>query len=595
MPTLLRPHRAVFGLGLVLSFQSPVWAQAASYAEPPALSLRVTPPVGPAGAAAAPLSPVAAVGAAMRARGIEPTTVASLVNSSDAPAAPGARHVRLVQQVDGLRVYGTSIKSSFNERGELVHLVERVAPVAGSVRVAAAIDEQQALAAAMARVHPGKAIVSAPGARSGTTLTFSGDAFFHEPPQVTRVLVPQADGRLAHGFLVQTWTRRDNLLDNTLVGGDGSVLAVEHRTANDSYNVFALDPERGPQALVEGPGSGNAESPSGWLGAGPQKTTDITGNNVHAYLDVASNNAPDSGGSAVGTGNFTTAANLKQAPSTAANRAVAVQNLFYLNNVAHDTLYRHGFDEAAGNFQSSNFSNSGLGNDPVLAEAQDGGGIDNANFATPRDGARPRMQMYLWSGASAGALQRDGDLDADIVYHEYGHGLTWRMIGGMDGPMSGAIGEGASDVVAFMMNGRDTVGAYAYSNPNGIRRYRYASYPLTYADVKGDEVHDDGEVYAGTMWRLRELWLASGRTNDQLFEVFVDGMNYTPSSPAFEQMRDGMLDSIAHSGASDAAARCTLVWKAFAQFGIGDGAKGTVSRSKVVVTPSTKARKTCTH
>ena len=35
-------------------------------------------------------------------------------------------------------------------------------------------------------------------------------------------------------------------------------------------------------------------------------------------------------------------------------------------------------------------------------------------------------------------------LDADIVFHEYGHGLTWRMIGGMSGPLAGAIGEGAA-------------------------------------------------------------------------------------------------------------------------------------------------------
>jgi hypothetical protein len=41
-------------------------------------------------------------------------------------------------------------------------------------------------------------------------------------------------------------------------------------------------------------------------------------------------------------------------------------------------------------------------------------------------------------------MDGDGDLDADIVFHEYGHGLTWRMIGGMSGPLAGAIGEGAS-------------------------------------------------------------------------------------------------------------------------------------------------------
>ena len=97
----------------------------------------------------------------------------------------------------------------------------------------------------------------------------------------------------------------------------------------------------------------------------------------------------------------------------------------------------------------------GAGNDPVNAEAQDGGGTNNANFATPSDGSRPRMQMYLWNTASP---SRDGDVDSDIVYHEYGHGLTWRMIGGMQGRLSGALGEGMSDTVALYMNGDDAGG-----------------------------------------------------------------------------------------------------------------------------------------
>jgi hypothetical protein len=71
----------------------------------------------------------------------------------------------------------------------------------------------------------------------------------------------------------------------------------------------------------------------------------------------------------------------------------------FLNNTIHDILYRHGFDEAAGNFQVDNFGKGGVGDDPVRAEAQDGGGTDNANFATPPDGSRPRMQVYLWTGA----------------------------------------------------------------------------------------------------------------------------------------------------------------------------------------------------
>ncbi len=47
-------------------------------------------------------------------------------------------------------------------------------------------------------------------------------------------------------------------------------------------------------------------------------------------------------------------------------------------------------------------------------------------------------------------LQIDASLDSDVVYHEVCHGLTWRMIGRMSGPLAGAIGEGMSDGCALL-------------------------------------------------------------------------------------------------------------------------------------------------
>ena len=81
---------------------------------------------------------------------------------------------------------------------------------------------------------------------------------------------------------------------------------VESRTSNDSYNVFLINPNVTPQSIVPGPGTGNAESPSGWLFAGAQGSTHIAGNNVSAYLDVMSNNRSDEQGDAVGDGSFLT-------------------------------------------------------------------------------------------------------------------------------------------------------------------------------------------------------------------------------------------------------------------------------------------------
>ena len=64
----------------------------------------------------------------------------------------------------------------------------------------------------------------------------------------------------------------------------------------------------------------------------------------------------------------------------------------------HDLWYQYGFTEANRNFQAANYSRGGLQNDAVNAEAQDASqsttpSFNNANFSTPGDGGKPRMQM----------------------------------------------------------------------------------------------------------------------------------------------------------------------------------------------------------
>src|SRR5690606_1644549 len=68
-----------------------------------------------------------------------------------------------------------------------------------------------------------------------------------------------------------------------------------------------------------------------------------------------------------------------------------------MNNMIHDIMFQYGFDEESGNFQVRNYSGVPGGADYVFADAQDGSGLNNANFATPPDGSAPKMQMYLWS------------------------------------------------------------------------------------------------------------------------------------------------------------------------------------------------------
>jgi hypothetical protein len=669
--------------------------------------------------AASKAAPQSIVKGYLQANGRGADVLASLrVNSSVSPH--GVTHVRMEQQIEGLTVYGAYARAAVNAKGELVHVIDRLSAV--SLVQPSRIDAAQAATAAVTRLYPSQAASLRVAGVKGNTTEFAGSAFFQRGPSATAVVLPLENGTLARGWVVETWTMKDNQLHYTVVDGNGQVLDVESRTNTDSYKVFVEDPLKAGQTVVAGPGAGNAASPSGWL-SGAQSTFHIRGNNVNAYLDTDANNAADGGGTAVTDGNFLTEASLTTSPSTLGNKAVAVQNLFYLNNYVHDRLYVHGFNEAAGNFQVNNFDKGGLGNDPVSAEAQDGSGTDNANFSTPTDGSAPRMQMYVWNSnpqglvtvgaanyglypsafgaaltatgvsgplkvaspadactalqagsltgtvaivdrgnncnftvkvlnaqnagakaviiannaaggafapggtdrkvkipsgmvtladgttlkgqagsnavlkANANALQIDGDLDSDIVYHEYGHGLTWRMIGSMSGTFAGAIGEGASDTLAFLINGDDVIGEYAMNDPLGIRTAPYASATKTLKNWTANQVHTDGEIYAAAMWEVLERYQTgpNALTADNLMADFVDGMNYTPAAPNPLQMRDGMLESLNKrtDDGSFTKRRCAI-WNGFAAKGMGQGAAITISRrGTVTFTESTTVPTGC--
>ena len=490
----------------------------------------------------------------------------SLVAEAAAPSPQGGiTHVRFGQEVQGLRVHGTYAKAAVDASGRVVSVVENLANGFARGVAPARVGEGAALAAALDAHHPGRSA--------------DDTDFWHVAPTVERVAIPRGAAGFAEGYLVVTWTEDDNILWHTLVDGSGAVVDAELRTNTDTYKIFPDHPGNSAQTVVSGPGAGNTESPIGWVSS---NTT--IGNNVDAYLDRDNNNAADTNGRPISsTQNFEYTANLSQDPTTSINQQAAVANLFYVNNVIHDKLYRHGFVEGTGNFQQDNFGKGGLGGDSVDAEAQDGGGTNNANFSTPSDGSQPRMQMYLWTFSTP---NRDGDLDSDIVWHEYGHGLTWRMIGSMSGPMSGAIGEGMSDVLSIYVNRDDVVGEYSFNDPGGIRRFPYAGYPLTYSDFSGSSVHNDGEIYAAIIWKLVTLVGNTPENREQLLTYFVQAMNHIPATPTFEDMRAGLLQ------ATPAELNCT-VWNAFAAYGVGEGSSATVSRSGVVVTESFSVPAAC--
>uniref|UniRef100_UPI00286DD19A M36 family metallopeptidase n=1 Tax=Chamaesiphon sp. VAR_48_metabat_403 TaxID=2964700 RepID=UPI00286DD19A len=128
-----------------------------------------------------------------------------------------------------------------------------------------------------------------------------------------------------------------------------------------------------------------------------------------------------------------------------------ILNIFYFCNYMHDFFYLLGFNEAVGNFQAVNYTGQGNASDPVLARAHSGEVYGTANMSTPPDGQRPIMNMGLVADSG-----RHTAFDADVVFHEFTHGVTNRLVGGrMNSPQglqqiqSGGMGEGWSDYFAL--------------------------------------------------------------------------------------------------------------------------------------------------
>lgn len=413
-------------------------------------------------------------------------------------------------------------------------------------------------------------------------------------------------------------------------------------------------------------------SPNGWIDDCPGGVCTVTetqtlGNNVHAYLDrvggagAGGANQPDTAASSVIDGNGKPMGNpdtngrnrdflgtsprdfqtnflpppqggnpeAGQTPTGNGNngtlavdqfRRGALTQLFYVANWYHDKTFLLGFDEAAGNFQLTNFSGNGLGNDRVLAEGQDSSSTDNSNFTTPPDGQSGRAQMFRFIGPT---VDRDGSLESEILIHELTHGMTNRLIGNAAGlvwdPGSG-LGEGWSDFYSLSLlnntnaddpNSMYAQGAYLAYKIFGIttftdnyvygnRRFPYTTNntinPLTWADADdytnnlsgglapdpvgfniggAGEVHNVGEIWALTLWEVRSRIIAANggsvpTGNQIMLQLVTDALKLTPITPTYTDARDALIDA---DCATNSCANEQSIWDGFADRGLGYGAR----------------------
>ena len=295
------------------------------------------------------------------------------------------------------------------------------------------------------------------------------------------------------------------------------------------------------------------------------------------------------------------------------NRRQSSTQLFYFISHFHDHLRSPGiidFGPTKGNFEAA-------GGDPVIGAPLTGangpGGLpalENTNnaFMSTRPDGFPGYMVSLLAKPQAGtnrAAVNTAD-DASVIYHEYTHGMSNRLITYSDGwgalswHHSASMGEAWSDWYAFdalvgegWLTDTATPGQLVMARYSGGGEFRSEALdcPLgappaqcpgspgagsggyTLGDMgKVEEVpetHADGEIWAQTLWDLRrrmiaEFGTANGRDWTRI--LVTAGMELSPPEPSYLDMRDAILqaDNI-YFGDADAE----VIWEVFAARGMG--------------------------
>ncbi|MBK8499954.1 MAG: M36 family metallopeptidase [Flavobacteriales bacterium] len=550
-------------------------------------------------------------------------------------AHSGITHTFYRQRWQGIEVWNGDIAVHERPDGELVK-VNNGAFAGIEKRVNAtqpAIAPEAALSAVLARTMPGARTPQRIATEDdGRLAIFDNSAFGGEKVAVQLVYQPKGEALLLAWNVnhyvpdgTHWWNVRvDALTGEELDRNDWVVNCGaephDHATceelpsaapaAPNDYNIYPWpveSPIHGSRAIRNAPWSaGGIASPYGWHdtnGAVGAEYTDTRGNNCRAQDDTDNNNTGGTRPSGGANLDFDFTLDLSGAPSTYLN--VATTNLFYWNNLMHDVWYQYGFNDPAGNFQENNYGRGGAGNDWVNADAQDGSGTNNANFGTPPDGSSPRMQMYRWTYTTP---NRDSDLDNGVIAHEYGHGISNRLVGGPANTSclgnAEQMGEGWSDYFGLMMtiepgdlgtDGRG-IGTYVIGQPVtgvGIRPARYstsfATNNYTYANTNSgvSQPHGIGFVWCTMLWEMTwELIAVHGLDpdiyngdggNNIAMQLVIDGLKLTPCNPGFVDARDAILqaDMINNGGANQ-----QYIWAAFARRGLGVSANQGSSSSR---------------
>jgi len=531
-------------------------------------------------------------------------------------AHSGVTHLVYRQRLHGIDVHNAQWTVNVDATGNIINaggqLFDAVEPDLPRTPMA-----MKAVATAVRDVNPAAAATYYPfqtGAFDGKRVTFHRGAFASD-------LTAEVVWYGIRGVLRPAWkvriTDTDEVTESAVIV-DGNGDAVLHRQTNTFHQapkglVYETGPianprpghprEQAPQFVLRKlvPFAGDPiASPKGWVSG-----TETAGNNVIAGTNVLGaacragldNCPPPPATAKAQNGDFSFPLEVGlDAPHPTSFPEASSTNLFYLTNLAHDLFYTAGFDEAAGNFQQDNFGKGGTGGDPVYAYAlygSTGNGfaqLNNAAFSiNENDGTPPRMLMYVnygLTGQTPGFFT-DGSLDAEVVIHEYTHGVSARLASQLyTTRQGGAIGEALSDFFALeftVPGGAPLDGVYPFAEylffqpGRGIRTRPFSTKlevnPLTYAHLgrvtNRPEVHADGEIFVQALWEVRanviqQLGESEGRR--RVRTLVVDMMKLAPPKASMLDMRDALLLADRTGFRSQSQEQ---IWAGFAKRGLG--------------------------
>jgi extracellular elastinolytic metalloproteinase len=589
-----------------------------------------------------------------KAFGLDAGDISSLQVTHSYTDVRGTTHLIWAQVFNGIQALDNGVYANVTKDGRLINVMGSPVSDLGVRTTQPDVSARGALSTALGNAGvPSSKVPAKKSTRGADSLTnFAGGAddtrlvLFTEGPGVTRLawrVTAEASSTELYDYVIDASTGKVLYRENTVD------FAASGRVWEYAPNLNSVCAGCGAPAGAQ---TDHNFSVTGWN----TQATRLQGSNAHVYTDVNDDNQVDSGiascpncgdippnlagpawtynfapnpGDPTFETGFDCSATFPQCSWYLHNpgwqgwashiRQNSTQVYWFVNNF-HDWLENNaaiGFNNASGNFE---------GVDAVNAETFDGAASDtspgsipgtpdddhvnNANMSTQKDGIPPRMQMYLFYQPGSQDVQTNGGDDATVMYHEYTHGLSNRLVLDTSGApalksfQARSMGEGWSDWYALdylegnnldeddtALDGQMNMAVYALGGDIHSLRSEGLDCQVASANTtdcpggdttgtggytlgdmghvtSGPEVHADGEIWAQTIWDLRHNAAANGFTVNQIRTIVTDGMRLSVPDPSMLDMRNAIVQATTTDFPGNTAFR-NFVWQTFANRGMG--------------------------